>query len=221
MPLFNAQEASEYDDRITRLVPGYALLHSTTAAQLAVTLTDHAHILVIGAGTGKEIAELAAINSTWQFTAQDISSDMLDIAKQRFTELNIADRVTFHQGCPSEIEQTADAALCLLVMHFVADDGDKKALLSAIAKQLNSQGQLYLADLMRPETSFERDAQLALCQNLGLSEAGSERMKHNFEHEFYPLDRIRFADLLHECGFNAAKLYFKALGFSGYVSQKR
>ncbi|MGO2010747.1 class I SAM-dependent methyltransferase [Pseudoalteromonas sp.] len=221
MPIFNAQEASEYDSQITRLVPGYELLHSTTAAQLAVTLKDNAHILVVGAGTGKEIAELATINSTWQFTAQDTSSDMLDIAKQRFIDLSITDRVTIHHGSPCEIKQQADAALCLLVMHFVADNGDKKDLLSAIATQLKSQGKLFIADLMRPETSYEQDAQLVLCQKFGLSEAAADRMKHNFEHEFYPLDRIRFADLLDECGFNAAKLYFKTLGFSGYVSQKR
>ncbi|MGO2169003.1 class I SAM-dependent methyltransferase, partial [Pseudoalteromonas sp.] len=115
MPIFNAQKASEYDSQITRLVPGYELLHSTTAAQLAVTLKDNAHILVVGAGTGKEIAELATINSTWQFTAQDTSSDMLDIAKQRFIDLSITDRVTIHHGSPCEIKQQADAALCLLV----------------------------------------------------------------------------------------------------------
>lgn len=221
MPTFNAQEASEYDARITRLVPGYDLLHSTTAAQLQVTLPDNAHILVVGAGTGKEIIELASLNSTWTFTAQDISEEMLAIATQRFSDASISERVTIHHGCPSEIKQQADAALCLLVMHFVADNGDKKDLLSAIATQLKSQGKLFIADLMRPETSYEQDAQLVLCQQLGLSETGVERMKHNFEHEFYPIDRIRFADLLHESDFNAAKLYFKALGFSGYVTQKR
>ena len=48
-----------------------------------------------------------------------------------------------------------------------------------------------------------------------------QRMQHNFEHEFFPLDRIRLADLLDETGFNSGKLYFKTLGFSGYVAQKR
>lgn len=42
-------------------------------------------------------------------------------------------------------------------------------------------------------------------------------MAHNLEREFYPLDRMRFSELLNECGFGIPKLYFKALGFSGYV----
>ncbi|WP_257326716.1 class I SAM-dependent methyltransferase [Pseudoalteromonas rhizosphaerae] len=221
MPTFTQDEATQYDSRIPRLVPGYELLHNSTAAQLQATLGDEAHILVIGAGTGKEVALLAALQPKWHFTAQDTSQDMLDIAKQRFVELGISERVTLHLGSPSELTQQADAALCLLVMHFVADNGDKKAMLQAISTQLKAHGQLYLADLMRPETLFERDAQLILSKQLGLTETGVERMQHNFEHEFFPLDRIRLADLLDETGFNSGKLYFKTLGFSGYVAQKR
>ena len=94
MPTFTGEEAQEYDNRITRLVPGYELLHQLTNAQLSATLTDNAHILVVGAGTGKEIAALANLNSTWQFTAQDTSADMLAIAKQRFIEQGIDARIS-------------------------------------------------------------------------------------------------------------------------------
>ena len=47
MPTFKGEEAQEYDNRITRLVPGYELLHQLTNAQLQTTLSDDAHILVI------------------------------------------------------------------------------------------------------------------------------------------------------------------------------
>ncbi|KPH95567.1 SAM-dependent methyltransferase [Pseudoalteromonas porphyrae] len=221
MPTFTNDEATEYDSRITRLVPGYDLLHSTTAAQLKATLGDHAHILIVGSGTGKEIAQLATLNPTWRFTAQDISIDMLNIGQQRFADMGISERVTIHVGDVATLTDPVDAAICLLVLHFLADNGDKKTMLKAISKLLKPQGQLYLGDLMRPETTFERDAQFILCQQLGLTEVGIERMKHNFEHEFFALDRMRLADLLNESGFNTAKLYFKALSFSGHVIQKR
>lgn len=217
MPTFTADEASNYDQRITRLVPGYELLHQTTAAQLTTTLPEAATVLIIGAGTGKEVCDLAKAQPNWQFIAQDISQDMLDIAHQRFAEQGISGRVSIHCGCPSELSQQADAALCLLVLHFVKDNGDKKALLQAVKSKLKKGAALYLADLMRPETAFERDAQFILCKELGLTDAGVERMRHNFEHEFYALDRMRLAELLSEVGFGTPKLYFKALGFSGYV----
>jgi tRNA (cmo5U34)-methyltransferase len=217
MPTFIGEQAQEYDSRITRIVPGYELLHQLTNAQLKATLSDDVHILVVGAGTGKEVLTLAAMNPKWQFTAQDTSSDMLAIAKQQFDEQNISDRVTVHCGPVSELKTKADAVLCLLVMHFVQDNGDKKQILKGIKANLKKGSNLYIADLMRPETTFEREAQLTTCALLGASEAGKTQIGHDLEREFYPLDRMRFSELLNECGFGIPKLYFKALGFSGYV----
>ena len=102
-------------------------------------------------------------------------------------------------------------------MHFVEDNGDKKELLKAIKGSLKKDANLYIADLMRPETSFEREAQLTTCAQLGLTETGKTQTGHDLENEFYPLDRMRFSELLNECKFGIPKLYFKALGFSGYV----
>ena len=217
MPTFTGEQATHYDSRITRLVPGYELLHQLTNAQLLATLADNAHILVVGAGTGKEVLALAALNSTWQFTAQDTSSDMLAIAKQKFEEHGIAKRVNVIEGELDKLSTKADTALCLLVMHFLEDDGSKKQLLKNIKANLNKGAHLYISDLMKPETDFEREAQITVCADLGLSDAGQAYTAQNLESEFYPLDRMRLSELLSECKFDLPKLYFKALGFSGYV----
>lgn len=217
MPTFTGEQATHYNSRIMRLVPGYELLHQLTNAQLKATLNDNAHILVVGAGTGKEILALAALNPTWQFTAQDTSSDMLAIAKQEFEEHGIAKRVNVIEGELDKLSTKADAALCLLVMHFLEDDGSKKQLLKNIKANLNKGAHLYISDLMKPETDFEREAQITVCADLGLSDAGQAYTAQNLESEFYPLDRMRFSELLNECKYGIPKLYFKALGFSGYV----
>ncbi|MDC9566899.1 MULTISPECIES: class I SAM-dependent methyltransferase [unclassified Pseudoalteromonas] len=217
MPTFTGEQATHYNDRITRLVPGYELLHQLTNAQLKATLKDNAHILVVGAGTGKEILALAALNPTWQFTAQDTSSDMLAIAKQAFEEHGIAKRVNVIEGEFDKLSTKADAALCLLVMHFLKDDGSKKQLLKNIKANLNKGANLFISDLMKPETDFEREAQITVCADLGLSDAGQAYTAQNLDSEFYPLDRMRLSELLNECKYGIPKLYFKALGFSGYV----
>ena len=217
MPTFTGEQATHYNDRITRLVPGYELLHQLTNAQLKATLKDNTHILVVGAGTGKEILALAALNPTWQFTAQDTSSDMLAIAKQAFEEHGIAKRVNVIEGELDKLSTKADAALCLLVMHFLKDDGSKKQLLKNIKANLNKGANLFISDLMKPETDFEREAQITVCADLGLSDAGQAYTAQNLDSEFYPLDRMRFSELLNECKYGIPKLYFKALGFSGYV----
>ena len=217
MPTFTGEQATHYNDRITRLVPGYELLHQLTNAQLKATLKDNAHILVVGAGTGKEILALAALNPTWQFTAQDTSSDMLAIAKQAFEEHGIAKRVNVIEGELDKLSTKADAALCLLVMHFLKDDGSKKQLLKNIKANLNKGANLFISDLMKPETDFEREAQITVCADLGLSDTGQAYTAQNLDSEFYSLDRMRFSELLNECKYGIPKLYFKALGFSGYV----
>ena len=215
--MFSGEQATQYDTRITQSVPGYDLLHQLTNAQLQATLSDNAHILVIGAGTGKEVLALATLNPTWQFTAQDTSADMLAIAQQRFDEQGIASRVTIHTGSVENVSVKSDAILCLLVMHFSQDNGDKKQLLKAMKGNLKKDAHLYIADLMRPETPFEREAQLTTCAQLGLTETGKNQMGHELENQYFPLDRMRFSELLNECKLGIPKLYFKALGFSGYV----
>ncbi|MAD89191.1 MAG: SAM-dependent methyltransferase [Pseudoalteromonas sp.] len=220
MPDFKGEQATYYDERITRLVPGYELLHGLAGAQLQVLFPDEASILVVGAGTGKEIIELARLNPNWSFIAQDISEDMLAIADQNFTNLGLKDRVQIHCGELSSLTTSVDCALCLLVLHFLEDNGDKKILLNQVNRVLKLQAPLLIADLMKPETQFEREAQLVFCRTLGLTEVGQTRMRHNLAHEFFPLDRMRFSELLDECGFTTPHLFFKALGFTGVSCNK-
>ncbi len=219
MPTFCGDEAREYDKRIIRLVPGYDMLHQVVAAQLQVLLGDDSRILTVGAGSGREICELAAVHPGWRFCAQDISHDMLQQAQARFASAGIADRVSVCHGELPEIEVNGafDVALCLLVLHFLPDDGSKLALLKAIAAHLKPGCWLLLADLMKPQTPFERDAQLLYCRNLGLTENGAERVRSSFEHEFYPLDRMRLAELLNQSGFDVPHGFFQMFGFSGYA----
>ncbi|KAF7764783.1 tRNA (cmo5U34)-methyltransferase [Pseudoalteromonas citrea] len=217
MPHFQGDEAVNYDSRITKLVPGYELLHQLTAAQLLTLLPDESTILIVGAGTGRDIIELANANESWHFIAQDVSADMLDIAKAQFTEHGLLSRVTFHYGELTTLDAPVDAALCLLVMHFLPDNGDKNTLLQAIRRNILSSGVVFIADLVVPETQFEREAQLAMCRTLGLTEIGEQRMRHNLSHEFYPLNRIRLAELLETSELSEPHTYFKALGFSGIV----
>lgn len=219
MPTFQGEEAVHYDNRITRLVPGYELLHQLTTAQLQVLLPEQARILVVGAGTGKELMMLASQQPQWQFVAQDISADMLAIAHQAAVAAKVDDRITFLPTPLVRGQRQYDAVLCLLVLHFLPDNGDKADLLAAMASQLKVGGQLFLADLMAPHSGFEREAQLTVCKTLGLSDVGVERMRHNLTHEFYPLDNMRLAELLDNAGFDTAKPYFQALGFAAITSR--
>ena len=115
MGRFDKEGSQEYDSQIKKFIPGYKLLHQLSAAYLKTTLNTNAKILVVGAGTGSDILELAKIDPTWRFTALDISKEMLDTAKIRFTEADIIARINFHVGeIDTLTEKEYDVAVCLL-----------------------------------------------------------------------------------------------------------
>ena len=121
MARFEQAGASDYDARITKLIPGYQLLHQLVAEKIALELEDNAHILVVGAGTGSDILALNQVNPTWGYTAVDISKDMLDIATNRIELAGISQKVKFVVGEVKDLDnyQSFDAALCLFVLHFI------------------------------------------------------------------------------------------------------
>lgn len=219
MPTFKGDEALNYDSRIARLIPGYELLHQLTQAQLHTLFPSSARFLVVGAGTGFEVVRLAELNPNWHFVAQDISPDMLDIARKRCKDAGVLAQVSFTSEPLGVGEQEFDAALCLLVLHFLRDNGDKAALLQAIHSHVKPYHHLFLADLMVAQTPFEREAQLYACHQLGLTEQGVAKTRVNLEREFFPLDKMRLAELLEQCGFDSAKPYFQALGFSALTTR--
>ena len=102
-PRFHGAGVLDYDTRMPKRMPGYELLHLLTAAQMVERLPAQARVLVVGAGTGQEILRLARARPDWQFTAADVSPDMLALAQQNFVKAGIADRVQLHAGpfsCP-------------------------------------------------------------------------------------------------------------------------
>lgn len=219
MPTFTGDEATNYDNRIERLIPGYTLLHQLTLAQLHTLFPTKAKILVVGAGTGFELVLLAKHNPNWQFIAQDISSDMLDIAKQRCEEAGVLSQVEFIDKPLVQGTCDCDAALCLLVLHFLADNGDKASLLSTVHSHLKPLHHLFVADLMAVQTPFERESQLFACSQLGLTEQGLARTRMSLEKEFFPVDKMRLAELLDQTGFDVSRPYFQALGFAASTTR--
>ncbi len=204
-------------------MPGYELLHLLTAAQMVERLPAQARVLVVGAGTGQEILRLARARPDWQFTAADVSPDMLALAQQNFVKAGIADRVQLHAG-PLEALNSGhnhDAALLILVAHFVPHDGRKLRLLQEIAERLSPGALLLMADLMAPEDAWEWRVYKRACMELGLPEDTADAALKGFAEDFHPLNEIESESLLTASGFDLPKTYFRALGFRAFATVLR
>lgn len=244
MKEFSGKIAEDYDRNILKVLPGYDLAHQLTAAYLQTSLPNNAKILLVGAGTCKELELLGALNSSWKFYAQDIAQDMLNIAKQKLPEDIVKRTEFFHSDLSLLPQQKFDAVLSLFVLHFVESRADKKEFLQQIKNRLKPEGVLLLADLMTMENfanlgnlgdskNLENLENLESLENtdtqskynflanqykiMGMSDAGVERSIINLRTNFYPLKEKELDKLLQELGFAKKINYFQALEFVAYI----
>ncbi|HAD30485.1 MAG TPA: SAM-dependent methyltransferase, partial [Methylophaga sp.] len=142
------QQASGYDQQWARMASInnglYFLLESVFAG-----LAEDAHILCVGAGTGKELIHLARKFPSWQFTAVEPSGAMLAVCRQKVEEEGMTSRCHFHEGYLDSLpdKQLYDAATCFLVSQFILDQQLRTKLFGEIAQRLKQGGILASADL--------------------------------------------------------------------------
>lgn len=221
MSRFQQQGAQTYDGRIGTLVPGYIALHQTSAAWLKAVLPPDARVLVLGAGTGAEVLALAQQNPHWHITALEPSGDMLALARAKCAAAQ-RHNVAFVHGYTADLPAGApfDAALCLLVMHFIDTTAGKQQFLNQAAAQLAAGAPLLLCDLMQGHDT-ERAAMVHYAIGQGLPESQGEALRRRLQTEFFALGEAELAALARQAGFRQPELYFRALGFAAFVLIKQ
>lgn len=225
---FHADRARRYDDTIRRVIPGYDALHTMTGVMLREEIAEDARLLVVGAGTGAELLTLGAAGPEWRFTACDPAADMLKVAEERITGHAVATRTALHPCIAADLPQADsafDAATCLLVMHFLPDDGTKLDLLRSIAARLKPGAPLILADMHEDPGSprYQRIVKAWARWQLanGIDPVEVEKGLRHVERDvhFVPLPRLH--DLLDEAGFTVPEHFYHAFLFGGFITWRK
>ncbi|AOA58778.1 class I SAM-dependent methyltransferase [Acinetobacter larvae] len=211
----------QYDQHILKLIPGYHLVHQQIAVLLESYLPQRAHILVVGCGTGYELAALLALQSDWTFTATDLSATMLEKAQAKISAMGQAHRVQFIQADVHQLPADAqfDAALLILVAHFIAHT-DKTALFQQIYLRLAAGAILLSYDLMQSPRTEDLSALAKLCQQQGLSAIQSQKMLQRLHDDFYVDDSAVYQQRLLDSGFATVSSYSQVLCYQGFLAQK-
>ncbi|MFT4086869.1 MAG: class I SAM-dependent methyltransferase [Gordonia sp. (in: high G+C Gram-positive bacteria)] len=217
---FAEQNALGYDARITTLVPGYAELHEMTGAVLRARVGERARILVVGAGTGTETLAFARSNPQWQLVGVDPSPDMLAVARRRAAAESLTN-VEFVDGFTGDLEpaERFDGAVALLVMHFVAGDGGKRAFLADVAGRLRPGAPLLLCDLMSHDDD-DLDAMAEYTAQYGADDEALAAIRQRLLADFHPVDEARLGGLAVEAGLSAPRQYFAAMAFRAYEMRR-
>lgn len=228
MDLSAAEAAQAYDRRVRDAIPGYEALHQLACVVVAEATRGQGRVLVGGAGTGQECLALAQSCPSLHVVGVDPSQDMLAQAEAKVTRFGLHARVRLY---PSEIKalpsfEPFDAATLLLVLHFLADDGAKQALLTDVAAHLKPGAPLVLADLFGPGWDDPHQGELRniwthLQQAVGIDGEAIRAGFEHIEHFVYPITEARLAELLAAAGFDPPQPFFRALCFGGWVARRR
>jgi len=219
---FNSPKVVDgYDEHIRKLIPGYEVIHQQVDAILQSVLKPNAHILIVGCGTGYELEYLLKRHPNWKFTAVDPSLTMLQKAQEQVELLGKSSQVTFVHGETSALplENCFDAALSILVAHFIADDV-KPAFFKDIYNRLNENAVLLTYDLMTCINPQQLQALRYLCLAQGLTEEQCQKMLERMAQDFFSLTSEGYIKLLQKTGFESVQSYAQVLTYQGFIAKK-
>jgi len=223
---FDAESAAGYDRQIRTGVVGYDALHDAAAAVLGAELGAVARLLVVGAGTGEEVARLGRDRPGWRFVGVDPSPPMLAIARRRAAEAGVGERAEFVEGVVADVatDRPFNAATLLLVMHFLPDDGAKLGILRGIGERLRPGAPLLLADLHGDPASASFATLLAAWRqrmlDAGTAPADVATMFERIREHVFFVPEARIAELLGEAGFGEPLPFWRGLLFGGWLARR-
>ncbi|MFZ3147472.1 MAG: class I SAM-dependent methyltransferase [Methanothrix sp.] len=218
----------EYDKSIRLFCGAYEEMFKLTHCYLRARLPEQAKVLIVGAGTGMEISEFAPLNPGWSFCGVDPSANMLALARKKIFEINLACEIELRKGYVDDLkeEEVFDAATCILVMHFLKDDGAKLELLESISKRLKSGAPFILIDGFGEPGSMDFEEIKVAWKNYPVISGVPGEMVENIFNEvimktvqFVPESRIM--ELLETAGFTRVSKYFSGFLYGGWMGYKK
>ncbi|HNW91649.1 MAG TPA: class I SAM-dependent methyltransferase [bacterium] len=216
-------QVTRYDTSIRDFCGAYEALFALAHCCLRAGLPDRARILIVGAGTGMELLTFAPANPGWSFCGVDPSADMLALARTKLAAAQLTNAIDLQQCRVADLAPATlfDAATCILVMHFLPDDGAKLGLLTDIRRRLQPDAPLILIDGVGEPGSAEFAALLAAWQHYPqlhgvpvatVATAFTEVILNMVR--FVPESRIR--ELLHAAGFDRISRFATSFLYGGW-----
>lgn len=219
-------EVGLYDNSMKCFCAAYEQIFLMTHAYLRSMLLSSAEVLVVGAGTGAEVCTFGTNNPSWKITGVDPSVEMLSIAKSKLLKLGLLN-VELFNGYTNELSEDLlfDAATCILVMHFLEDDGSKLQLLKDISSRMKLGAPLLLVDAFGNEESIEFSRTLSAWKKYVVSMGVEEQIVEDGFHnqilkrlKFVPEERIN--SLLQEAGFGNITRFYTGFLYGGWATVK-
>jgi tRNA (cmo5U34)-methyltransferase len=219
---------SQYDASIRQFTAAYEPVFAMAHAYLSSMLDEDADLLIAGAGTGMEICTFAQGSPEWSMTGVDPSGEMLSLAGKKIDRKGFSNQLRLIRGYVSELpeDHLYDGATCILVMHFLPDDGAKLQLLESIGRRLKSGSPFVLVDGFgeKDTETFDRtvEAWKTFVKARGVD---PKTVEDGFSGQilkrlqFVPEERIE--ELLAEAGFEKPSRFYTGFLYGGWITTKK
>lgn len=224
---FDGDYGEIYDDIARTVIPGYEQLFQAILALLRGRLGPRASVLVVGCGTGKEIATLAPAEPGWSITGVDPSAEMVGVTRSVVRRLGVESRVTVVHGEVDALPSRTsfDAATIINVMHFLPDDGGKTGLMRAVAARVQQGGPVLLFDLHGDPTSdaFREldEAWVSYMKIRGLRGEALDRFLERLRKGIDYVSESRIMEICSAVGLEPHFRYFGGFHYGGWLLMRR
>lgn len=219
--IFEDERASKYDRFTQTWIVNYQFVIDTVPKIIEVEQPNAKEILIVGCGTGNETLCLANTeNQSWNITGIDPSPDMIKIANKK---LKNHSKVKIIKGEINQLptNKKYDVATLLLVLHFMKDNGTKKALLQSISDRLQKGATFILLDIFGNKTEFYKN--LKLLEKLLPKEVESISIPDKIAtipERVHPISEERLSEILNKAGFSKPIRFFQSAIYGGWIVKK-
>lgn len=220
---FDSDFGKKYEAGIKIALPTYEQLFPLADSFLKTKLNDNAQLLVVGAGGGAELLFFNQVNPNWQITGVDPSEQMIKFANEKVIQAGITEKVSLFLGLTNQLplEPNYEGATCILVLHFLPDDGSKLELLRSIAERLKPGSPLVIVSLYGNKESVDFKLSMEAWKKHFQSKGGTSEEISELEENLLRLPivpEIRIKELLNEAGFQQVTHFFKTYNFGGWFA---
>ncbi|CAN7342880.1 class I SAM-dependent methyltransferase [Acidovorax sp. LjRoot129] len=228
-PSTDPAAVARYAEGPRRNVPGYDSLLPMVRILLAERVPVDGRVLVVGAGGGLELEDMARAHPGWRFDGVDPSQPMLDLAAQRLQSAGVSgDRVALHHGyVQSAPAGPFDGATCLLTFHFVPRE-ERAAMVAEIRRRLKPGAPFVAVHLSVADGGAggeggagERDLWLSRYSAFqvasGMAPETADRGRAKVAAELAVLTPEEDEAILREAGFSDVRLFYMGFAFRGWV----
>jgi tRNA (cmo5U34)-methyltransferase len=221
---FTRDMSRAYDEKNRRLAPIADGLHFLTGLALQ-GLPERARILCVGVGTGAEILSLSREHPGWRFVGVDPAPAMLDVCRERLEQAGIMNRCELIQGYVRDVplEESFDAALSLLVGHFVKRE-ERPGFYGDMHARLRRGGCLVNAEISFDLDSAEFAPMLATWERvqslMGATPESLRSLPNTLRNVLTVLPPAEVEAILRAAGFPLPVRFFQAAMIMGWYALK-